>query len=1136
MIDAQARHLIATDLDRSFIVEAAAGTGKTTALIGRMVAILRTGRAPLEAIVALTFTDKAAGEMKLRLRGELERARASASDPDERDRFTAALGALEAAHIGTIHSFCKDLLAERPIEAGIDPDAELVDDATGELVERAFAPFFEARLEDPPEGIRRLLRRRGHPREQLLRAARDLIDRRDHDAPYRFPEGFEREAAIDTLMEELISVAALARLATDSTDFLLKSLRRVEHFVDETLARERSRPRDHDEIEAALRALRRGREWTYRGRGWFFGKDLTRDDVARRRDRCAAQIDDFLRLADADLAAHLRRDLWPVVADYERLKVRAGKLDFLDLLIRTRDLIRDHAGVRAELRARFSCIFVDEFQDTDPLQAEILSMLSSEGDVPSTGGLSDDAPPPLPGKLFVVGDPKQAIYGFRRADVSLYERLKRRWTAQGLQLLELRTSFRARPAIQRAINTAFEPLMTSPEDGPEDSVQATYVALAPHRPANPDRPSVIALGIPSPYASYGKITKRIVGESAPDAVAAFVGWLLQSRWTVRDAITGEPRPFESRDVCLLFRNTTGYGRNLVQPYALALEARSIPHVLIGGRAFRDREEVLALLTVIRAIEYPSDTLSVYGALRGPFLGLPDDALLVHRSAVGPLNPLLPLGEALFDEATRPVAEALSILRELHLHRSRRPIADTLARFLDATRAHAGIAQWPNGEQALANVLRVLDVARRFESAGAASFRAFVEHLEGRVERGEGVDTPVVEERAEGVRVMTVHKAKGLEFPVVVLCDPTLPRTKQGIFRSSYVDSTERLWASPLAGCAPLELLENQARVIQKEEAEEIRLAYVAATRARELLVVPCVGDEAIEGWVDPLHRALYPKEARKRSPERAPGCPGFSDDSVLDRPARTNRDASASVAPGLHRSELAEVVWWDPRALKLGREAPRGLRGSALLGPGEDGDERIEAYYAWATELEETRERGGRQSWRVRPVTAVAHEREQSAHQPTVEQTDAPREGRPSGKRFGTLLHSVLGECGLDAATGDLRAMARHFGRQLDATEAEIDAAAEAAAATLAHPRLRAARAAIELRRECPITVPLEDGTSAEGVVDLAYRTDAGWVVLDYKSDRALGAKLTHAVQLEIYAKAVGEATGLPVETVVLFV
>ncbi|MEZ4335366.1 MAG: UvrD-helicase domain-containing protein, partial [Sandaracinaceae bacterium] len=500
MIDRTHRERIANDLDTSFVVEAAAGTGKTTALIGRMVAILRSGRARLEEIVALTFTTKAAGEMKLRLRGELERARREAKDPTERARFVAALGALEAARIGTIHSFCQDLIFERPVEAGIDPAAEVIEEEAAErLIERAFDPFFEARLEDPPEGIRRLLRRRGTPRQDLLRAARDLVEWRDHDAPWRFPEGFDRVASIDALFEALVDAAALAKLASSPDDKLLRSLGKIERFVEDTLAYEKTRPRDYDGIEAELKLLRRGWEWKDVGWGRWFAPDVTREDARIRRDEAAAAIDAFLEQAEADLAAHLQRELRPLIDGYAQIKARAGKLDFLDLLLSARDLLLRDPAVLAELRGRFHAIFVDEFQDTDPVQAEILAMLASEGPIPADGGLAPGAPPPVPGKLFVVGDPKQAIYGFRRADVALYERLKARWTADGVELLTLSTSFRARPAIQRAINTGFAPFMIGAEDGS----QARYVPLAKDRPEAEGRPSVIALPVPRPYQPWG---------------------------------------------------------------------------------------------------------------------------------------------------------------------------------------------------------------------------------------------------------------------------------------------------------------------------------------------------------------------------------------------------------------------------------------------------------------------------------------------------------------------------------------------------------------------------------------------------------------------------------------------------------
>lgn len=1138
MIDAEARRRIEEDLGTTFVVEAAAGTGKTTALIGRMVALLRAGRATLEQIVAVTFTEKAAGEMKLRLRGELESALANASSDEERDRFVDALAALEAARIGTIHSFCSDLLREHPVEAGVDPAFEVIsEDQESALVRRAFSSWLEQRLDDPPEGVRRVLRRRDDaPSALLQRAFRDLVGRRDHAHAWRAPEDFDRDAAIDSLVEGVRSVGALAELARDpARDNLAQDLNRIARWVADVDARERVRPRDHDGLEAELRALRREHCWRRKGYGRSYGQGLVRTDVLTRRDALGEAIDGFLERSGADLAARLHEDLSPVVARYEALKARTGTLDFLDLLICARDLVVNDARVRDELRADIACVFVDEFQDTDPLQAEILLALAADGPVPEAGVLSDEAPPPEPGKLFLVGDPKQSIYRFRRADVSLYENIKRRLATHGIETLTLSTSFRARPAMQAAINASFAPLM----QGASDGSQARYVPLSPHRADVNDRPTVVALPIPRPYGTYGTVWKKNVQEQAPDVIGAFVHWLLrESGWTIEDPHSGETRAPSSRDVCLLFRATRGFrGFNVVAPYALALEARGIPHVLVGGRTVHDREEILALSVALRAIERPGDALSVYAALRGPFIALSDEQLLLHRERFGSLHPLAPYEEALYEDASGEVARALQVLRELHLGRNRRPIAETLSRFLDATRAHAGVANWPNGEQALANVLRVLDLARRYEARGATSFRGFVEVLDERLERGDGVDAPAVEEHAAGVRLMTVHKAKGLEFPVVVLCDPTLRRTETR--PSRFIDSATRLWAAPLAGCAPLDLLERREQVIRADEAENVRLSYVAATRARELLAVPCVGDEPQDGWVDPLHAALYPPREARRESEPAPGCPTFGDDSVLERTEKTRASTNDSVKPGRHRSGEVDVVWWDPQALALGRQPRGGLRRTALLGGAEGaGEERAEAHLAWVEEREQTLARGAEVSWRVRTVTAVAHEREGlAAKKPRIEQTDADRETRPSGKRFGTLVHAVLAECPPSPSDAVIEAMTRHQARLLDAPQMEIAAAADAAKRAFAHPLMRAAANADEVRRECPLTVPLDDGTSAEGVVDLAYRTGDRWTVVDFKTDRdtTIGEAM-HAVQLEVYAKAVSAATEQSVETVLFYV
>ncbi|MGE0788261.1 MAG: UvrD-helicase domain-containing protein [Sandaracinaceae bacterium] len=1138
MIDAEARARIASDLTRSFVVEAAAGTGKTTALIGRMVALLRSGHAKLDEIVSVTFTEKAAGEMKLRLRAELERALRDTDVAEERARFVEAMAALETARIGTIHAFCADLLREHPVEAGVDPAFEVISDDSGHgLLARAFRAWFEAQLASPAPGIRRALRRGGEPSAVLLRAARDMVERRDHRRAWRRPEGFDRDAEIDALVDELRSLGTLARLASHPRDGLAADLRELERFVAEIDAREGARPRDYDGIEANLAALRRERIWARTGFGARFGEGLSRADVRSRRDAFAERLDRFLELAGADLAAQLQAALTPLVDRYEHLKSRTGMLDFLDLLIRARDLVRDHEGVREELRARIRCVFVDEFQDTDPLQAEILLMLAADGPIPEGGALGPRAPAPAPGKLFVVGDPKQSIYRFRRADVALYESIKRRLLAQGVELLLLSTSFRARPGIQRAVNRAFEREMRGGEDG----AQAAYVPLAPYREDTDARPSVIALPVPRPYGHRGKVWKNKVAESTADAVGAFVLWLVErSGWTMPDPLTHVERPIEARDVCLLFRKTRGWGgKNFLTPYADALEARGLPHVMVGGRTLGDREEVRAVVNALVAIEQPGDELAVYAALRGPFFALSDEELFLHRHAFGSLHPLARYDEVLL-EPSGAVARALYVLRERHLERNRRPIADTLGRFLDATRAHAGVVNWPNGEHALANVLRILDLARRFESDGATSFRAFVSALEERIETGEGVDAPGLEADAAGVRLMTAHGAKGLEFGVVVLCDPGVPRRVERPQRA--VDSTIGLFAAPLAGVSPLELLERADGAIRAEEAEEVRLSYVAATRARELLVVPCVGDAPLEGWVDPLHAALYPERDRRRAATSAVGCPPFGGDSVLDRPPQADVDAESSVMPGRHLLGDVDLVWWDPNALELGRIARGGLRKSGLLADaGGASDARIEAHLAWTERRARALDEGATVSWRARSVTAIAHDEASPPPPPLapprVERTDARRMDRPSGPRFGTLVHAVLAECPLDADEPTLIAMARFQGRTLDATNEEIDAAVTTARLTLGHPVLARARGADETRRECPIVLPLPDGTSAEGVIDLAFREGERWTVVDYKTDREpVADNVPYGVQVDLYARAVGAVTGATVERVLLYV
>ena len=1126
LVDQAARDRIATDLDSTLMVEAAAGTGKTTALVGRVISLLRTGRARLTQVVALTFTHKAAGELRLRLRAAVEVAHQEGT-AEERPRLERALRELEVARIGTIHSFCGDLLRERPVQAGIDPTFEVATDPDkARLFGEAFEGWFQAALADPPEGVGRLLRRppdwKGDGPRAILRAAGfSLVQRRDYRARWSRP-AFDRRHAIDALMAALDAYVGLREVADHPDSYLVGHLDLVHGWAAAAASREAAVGRDYDLLEVQLKQLTGHTfKWHWKGhpyRPFSAAESVSVDDVIVRRKAFKAQLDRVVAACDADLAACLQPELMPLIDAYEALKRQAGKLDFIDLMERTRELLVRDPGVRAELQARFTHLLVDEFQDNDPLQTDIVLLLASNDPSVVDPGLVHVEP----GKLFLVGDPKQSIYRFRRADVGVYHAVKRRLREQGAEVLLLTTSFRGDPRIQAMVNGAFAGRMTG-------GTQADYVPLERFRAEAPGRPAVVALGIPEPYTDYGKVYKSTLRSSAPGAVAAWVHWLLtQSGWTITDPGTGEPVPVEARHVCLLFRNLKAGTSSITAPYTRGLEARGVAHVLVGGRSFHQREEVLAMRNVLTAIEWPDDELSVFATLRGPLFAVGDDALLAWRHRCGALAPL---GEPPADLSPllQQVAEPLALLAQLHRARNRRPIGDTFTRLLDATRAHAGLALWAGGEQVLANVLALGRQARAFEAGGATSFRAFVQHLTTEAERGETGEAAVVEEGTDGVRIMTAHKAKGLEFPVVVLCDPACGGTWSE--PSAYVDAERGLWAEKLAGCVPADLLEHAEEVLRLDAEEADRLVYVAATRARDLLVVTAVGDQRFEGgWLEPLYSAIYPK-APGRPVAPVPGCPPLGDDTVAGRPRQT----ACVVRPGLHEAQSGghAVVWWGAQALHLDTPKPDGMRNMKILTADDAGVAAAQAaaHAAWIEAREVRLEEGAEPSEEIATPTDLALAYGDDTKVAVVD-TWVDRVGRPRGKRFGTLVHAVLADVPLDADRPIVAASCTLHGRLTMATAGEVEAAVGAVVEALDHDLLRRARRSPDVRREVPLSRVVEDETMVEGIADLAFKEDGGWMVVDFKTGDTL-PEAAH-IQVRAYVDAVVAATGEPARGVLM--
>jgi ATP-dependent exoDNAse (exonuclease V) beta subunit len=1138
--DTEARELIRHDLDASMIVEAAAGTGKTTMLVDRLVEALATGRAEIQSVAAVTFTNKAAGELKLRLRQKLDEARASETDADRRAHLVAAIARLEEASIGTIHALCAQILRERPVEAGIDPAFGEIDaEEARRLYDRAFRSWIERRLDDMPEGLSRALSRLAAqpsfdgstPVERLADAGWKLSEWRDYPAPWtRRP--FDRAAEIDALIARVAELAELHDSNDDAGDPLRQAIAPAWRLHEWIRRSEEVAPRDRDAIEGrlgeALRELRK--QQRRKGRGSWPVKGVSRADVARRRDELIEAIADFSTAADADLAALLQHELHEVVEAYDQLKRSTGKLDFLDLLIRTRDMVRDRPEVRAHLQSSFTHLFVDEFQDTDPLQVEILLLLAAD----EPGATDWRAARPVPGKLFLVGDPKQSIYRFRRADVVLYQQIKRVLVEAGVRLVYLSKSWRSVQPIQATVNAAFAAEMT----GDDASGQPEYVPLEHQREPRPWQPSVVALPVPRPYSDWGRVTSWQLAHEQPDVVGAWLHWLFEeSGWQVTDPRTREARPVEPSDVAILFRRFLSWGRDVTRPYLSALEARGIPHLLAGGRSFHQREEVETLRAGLTAIEWPDDELSVFATLKGSLFAVPDEDLLRFREEIGSLHPFRRLPDDLGARGLGSIGEALQLLAALHRRRNRRPIAETVLELLEATRAHAAFAMRPAGNQVLANVQRVCDLARAFEMRGGLSFRGFVQRLADEAERPGSTEAPLLEEGAEGVRLMTVHGAKGLEFPVVVLADITAQLARA--HPDTYIDPVEKLCATRLLGCSPWELVDNADVERRRDAAEGVRLAYVAATRARDLLVVPTVGDGPWDdGWVSPLNRALYPPRQEYRRSRTAAGCPEFGDRSVLERPERAHGETEISVRPGLHRSDAGEeVVWWDPGVLDLGVPPNFGLRQEELLSEDEArAAEGRHAHEAWIARRKTILEAGARPSERIVVVSEATEPPPGFETEIRVERVDRSAD-RPGGRRFGTLVHTALRDLPPDANGETISAVVRVHGRALGAPEQEMEAAAEVVGATLRHPVMTAAGAAPACHRETPFTLRLDDGTLVEGAIDLVFGDGEQWTIVDFKTDaRDEGLEDRYRHQALWYAAAVERLLGGRARTVLLSV
>jgi ATP-dependent helicase/nuclease subunit A len=833
LADQDVRDRIATDLDHTLFVEAGAGSGKTTVLVRRIVALVASGM-PLSTIAAVTFTEKAAAELRDRVRVGLEDA-----------GHNEALDQLDGAAIGTLHSFAHRILAEHPVEAGLPPLIEVLDDVGSRVAaDRHWDDLQTRLLQDPSIApVLRLGLAAGLTLDHLRTLARqldanwDLVEERiTTTAPQVMPR-----LDITALRTRITALTARRDECLDPDDKLLDQIRTLDQWLVDTHGAD---PADLLEPLGSLPGPGcGGKAANWGGKPVVDGIKAELKDIKTAGAALRAQtVDDILRCLLPAIAADTLRVAHQRAAD--------GRLQFHDLLVLARRLVRQDDAARTRLSGRYRRLLLDETQDTDPIQIELAVRIAAG----AAGTARDWREITVPeGALFFVGDAKQSIYRFRRADISTY--LDARDTLG--EPVCLTTNFRSTAPLLGWINHVFQRLITE-----RPGAQPAYEAL---RPA----PGGVAVGGPhvvvvgtTPHVD--KPNAEVVRAREAHDVAGLVVRAVWEGWQVRGSGDGAPRPLCLSDITILAPTRTSIGG-----LEHALDRARVPYRTEAATFVYSAPEVRELMLCAKAVDDPTDELAIVSTLRTPSFGCSDVDLWRWKQAGGSWNLFAPpMHEGV-------VAQGLAQLGRWARSRSRRSPAELLEDVLDHRRVLEAAVDSPRYRETWRRLRFVVDQARAWSESEHGSLREYLRWADGQADDLARVtETVLPETDTQAVRITTIHASKGLEFPFAIVA---------GLSSAGAMTRPPVLWPSG-GGCelklgADLQTLGYaEADVMEKvvEDCEDTRLLYVACTRAKDHLAVSvhragracpaavladaCHGADH-ENWtapdtVDPLERAV----------------------------------------------------------------------------------------------------------------------------------------------------------------------------------------------------------------------------------------------------------------------------------------
>ena len=1021
----QDRTRVQTLLGKNLVVEAGAGTGKTTLLIDRLCLCVLAQGTPVEKLVALTFTEKAAAEIKTRfifkLQQVVQAVRTNGQDrtlellrtyfdvpaPELAARAEQALLRLDRASIGTIHGFCAEILKMFPLEAGLSPNAQIDSGYKAtQIFEEHWNRFLDKELgtQAPRAAVwKEVLAQIGLNDLQLF--AQELCAVKPVEYDYyshrRLLAGqcTQKATRLEELYTRYIKEGKKPRNLEKALLWAAQSLKRTVCFLQ----------------EAPLPPVPVGACPTPSA-----CKDWAEEDV----EEAKGLISFAQKVTPENQTVFLTAYglLEPLAQTVRRAQEEQGVLGFDALIIKTRNLLQQNLYVRRILKEKLEALFIDEFQDTDPVQGELLLFLAEEK---SGTALRWQDVRLQPGKLFVVGDPKQSIYRFRGADITAYELFTDLILKQGGEKCFLQTNFRSEPEIIETANQICSRAMVQ-----QSAFQPAYVPIFTDKPARGNAVQWLFITPPQTGKPGADDFRHNQAEQIARWISENVGVL-----TLKDG-----RKLSYRDIALLARvGTTS------RIYSDALRRYSIAFNTDTDKDFFRKQEINDLLLLLRVVADPEDKIAWAGVLRSPLGGLSDEELYQVVQA-GPLN----LPSLLANPQTAPCARVIETLCQ---QAGRVSLYELVSRVLGETFLPQACAAAYDHERTLAYLHQVAALARQYEAQNGSNLAEFLTDLQTRLaDNPDLFSLPPADESADAVSILTVHKSKGLEFPVVLLAD--LPRKDTA--GSGHAPQHLFSWQYNMYGLRAGKICDVNLAFLEEEQkkhsrCEEVRILYVALTRAKEKLILVGDGRTGAEKAAAPFVSAgLWPEG---KTPQVT------SLDGELTLPV----DGKPYVAPEnfLYRSQSV-----PPAALHATPD-----------------------WAAWRQAYQKRKET-------YEQLLATAQKRAPSE----LADTQTLSEEQQRGAELGTVCHRAL-EILLTSADKQVEQVCQKAA-QLYAAPARAPEAMQLLGPFVKSSLFEKITACKLIACEMPFCVSLPDGTTQNGIMDVVLQTPQGIWVIDYKTDR----------------------------------